>query len=66
MYGVTKVFGEALGRYLAYERPMSVICLRMGWVLHRPHNELALRLWLSPDDLRRPLEGIIRADQKPA
>ena len=44
LYGVTKAFCEALGKLLSCERRMSVICLRIGWVLDRPHNELALRL----------------------
>ncbi len=61
LYGVTKAFGEALGCYSAYERRTSVICLRIGWVLDRPHNELALRLWLSPDDLCRLVDGCLNA-----
>jgi hypothetical protein len=61
LYGVTKVFGQALGRYLAYVRPMSVICLRIGGMLYRRHNELALRLWLSPDDVRRLIDRRLNA-----
>ena len=38
LYGVTKPFCEALGRYFAYERRMSVICLRIGWVLDTPQR----------------------------
>ncbi len=50
-YGVSKAFGEALARYYADAFGMSMICLRIGWVLNRPHNEMALRMWLSPRDL---------------
>jgi NAD+ dependent glucose-6-phosphate dehydrogenase len=50
-YGVSKAFGEALARYYADAFAMSIICLRIGWVLERPHNETALRMWLSPRDL---------------
>jgi nucleoside-diphosphate-sugar epimerase len=50
-YGVSKAFGEALARYYADEFKMSVICLRIGWFLERPHNEYALRMWLSARDL---------------
>jgi NAD+ dependent glucose-6-phosphate dehydrogenase len=50
-YGVSKGFGEALARYYADAFDISVICLRIGWVLERPHNEQALRMWLSPRDL---------------
>ena len=37
VYGASKVFGEALGRYYADTRAMSVICLRIGSV--RPDND---------------------------
>jgi NAD+ dependent glucose-6-phosphate dehydrogenase len=50
-YGVSKAFGEALARYYADVFGMSMICLRIGWVLERPHNEQALRMWLSHRDL---------------
>jgi nucleoside-diphosphate-sugar epimerase len=51
LYGVTKVFGEALGRYLSDFHDISVICLRIGWVLPVPHGDWAMRMWLSPRDL---------------
>jgi NAD+ dependent glucose-6-phosphate dehydrogenase len=41
LYGATKAFGEALGRYYSDNFGMSVLCLRFGWVLERPHNEQA-------------------------
>lgn len=50
-YGVSKAFGEALARYYVDAFALSVICLRIGWVLERPHNETALRMWLSVRDL---------------
>ncbi len=50
-YGVSKAFGEALAHYYADAFKMSVICLRIGWFLERPHNETALRMWLSARDL---------------
>ncbi len=61
LYGVTKAFGESLGRYVAYGWGMSVICLRIGWVLEQPHNEMALRLWLSPGDLCRLIDCSLAA-----
>jgi NAD+ dependent glucose-6-phosphate dehydrogenase len=51
LYGVTKVFGEALGRYMSDFHDISVICLRIGWVLPAPHCDWAMRMWLSPRDL---------------
>jgi NAD+ dependent glucose-6-phosphate dehydrogenase len=50
-YGVSKAFGEALARYYADAFGISIICLRIGWALERPHNETALRMWFSPRDL---------------
>ncbi len=50
-YGVSKAFGEALARYYVDAFGLSIICLRIGWALERPHNETALRMWLSPRDL---------------
>jgi len=63
LYGVTKAFGETLGRYAADYFDMSVICLRLGWVLERPHNETALRMWLSPGDLGRLVVSALRSDR---
>lgn len=50
LYGVSKAFGEALGRQFADQYGMSVICLRIGWFLEKPHNEIARWMWLSPRD----------------
>ena len=61
LYGVTKAFGEVFGRYASDYYGMSVICLRLGWVLERPHNEMALRMWLSHDDLGRLVIGALES-----
>ncbi len=50
LYGVSKAFGEALGRHYADRYGMSIICLRIGWFLPRPHDEIGLWMWLSPRD----------------
>jgi nucleoside-diphosphate-sugar epimerase len=50
LYGVSKAFGEALGRYYVDQYGLSVICLRIGWFLPRPHDEIGLWMWLSPRD----------------
>jgi NAD+ dependent glucose-6-phosphate dehydrogenase len=50
-YGVTKAFGEALARYYADAFGMSMICIRIGWFLERPHVRHALGLYVSPRDL---------------
>lgn len=61
LYGATKAFGEAVGRYYADTFGLSVICLRIGWVLSQPHNEQARRMWLSPADLKKLLAGALDA-----
>jgi nucleoside-diphosphate-sugar epimerase len=64
LYGASKAFGEALARYYSDEYAMSMICLRIGWFLPRPHNETAMRMWLSPRDMgqlvRCSLEAPVR------
>jgi NAD+ dependent glucose-6-phosphate dehydrogenase len=64
LYGVTKAFGEVLGRYAADYYGMSVICLRIGWVLERPHNEMAVRMWLSHGDLGRLVIGALESTRR--
>lgn len=59
VYGATKAFGESLGRYYSDMFGLSVICLRIGWVLKQPHNEQARRMWLSPGDLTKLLRGAL-------
>jgi len=50
-YGVSKAFGEALARYYSDAFGMSMICVRIGWFLPKPHVGHALGLWVSPRDL---------------
>jgi NAD+ dependent glucose-6-phosphate dehydrogenase len=50
LYGVSKAFGENLGRHYVDQYGMSVICLRIGWFLTEPRDEIGLWMWLSPRD----------------
>jgi nucleoside-diphosphate-sugar epimerase len=50
LYGVSKAFGEALGRHYHDQHGLSVICLRIGWFLPRPQDEISRWMWLSPRD----------------
>ncbi len=50
-YGVSKVFGEALGRLYADKHGMSVACLRIGSFRPRPENARQLATWVSPRDM---------------
>ncbi len=40
LYGATKAWGEALAALYAYQRSLSVICLRLGWVVERDDRSL--------------------------
>lgn len=50
LYGVSKAFGETLGRHFSDQFGLSVICLRIGWFLPEPRDEIGLWMWLSPRD----------------
>jgi NAD+ dependent glucose-6-phosphate dehydrogenase len=62
LYGVTKAFGEALGRFMSDAYGISVICLRIGWVLPEPAGPEAVRMWLSPRDLCGLISSSLQAD----
>jgi uronate dehydrogenase len=61
LYGVSKVFGEALGRLYADKFGLEVVCLRIGAFGERPSDANAARMWLSPRDgvqlVRRSVEA---------
>jgi nucleoside-diphosphate-sugar epimerase len=62
LYGVTKAFGEALGRYFSDRHGISVICLRIGSFLPAPNRERALHTWLSHGDMCRLVSAALTAD----
>ena len=49
-YGVSKVFGEALGRMYADKHGLSVACLRIGSFRTEPQDWRQLATWISPRD----------------
>jgi uronate dehydrogenase len=50
LYGVSKVFGEALGRLYAEKHGLQVVCIRIGSFAERPKRPRHLSIWLSPRD----------------
>ena len=50
-YGVSKVFGEAVGSLYADKYGMEVFLMRIGNVNPRPIDKRRLSIWLSPRDL---------------
>jgi uronate dehydrogenase len=63
LYGVSKVFGEALGRYYVERYGMQVACLRIGTFEPRPSHIRSLSTWLSPDDCARLVDACLRAPE---
>jgi uronate dehydrogenase len=61
LYGVSKVFGEALGRYYVDRYGMQVACLRIGTFEERPHHLRSLSTWLSPADCARLVDACLRS-----
>lgn len=60
-YGVSKVFGEALGRLYADKYGLSVACLRIGSFRDRPENARQLGTWISPRDTVQLVRRCIEA-----
>jgi uronate dehydrogenase len=56
LYGVTKCFGEALGRFMAEQRGLSVVAVRIGAfqpvsVAAGPGADWLSDMWIAPSDL---------------
>jgi uronate dehydrogenase len=60
-YGVSKVFGEALGRMYADKHGMSVACLRIGSFRPEPQDARQLSTWISPRDTVQLVQRCIEA-----
>ena len=63
-YGVSKAFGESLGSYFHDEYGISVVCLRIGWVMtpdDPSFSPAALSLWLSHRDAAQLIQRSIDA-----
>jgi uronate dehydrogenase len=63
-YGVSKAFGEALARFYSDAFGMSMICIRIGWFLPRPHVETARGLWISPRDMAQLVRLAVLTDRR--
>ena len=65
LYGVSKVFGEALARHFVDTTPLSVLCLRIGWVgeADRPQAPAHFVNWCSQRDIVQVIERSIEAPE---
>jgi len=63
LYGVSKVWGETLGRHYADAHGLSVLCVRIGHVTaeDRPRAPRDFSVWCSQRDIVRMLEACLRA-----
>lgn len=61
-YGVSKGFGELLGRLYADKHSLSVACLRIGSFRARPGSARQLRTWISHRDT---VQLVMRAVEAP-
>jgi NAD+ dependent glucose-6-phosphate dehydrogenase len=62
LYGVSKAFGETLGRFWYDQHGVSVICLRIGWALPEPKDDISRWMWLSPRDSAQIVSRAIDTD----
>jgi NAD+ dependent glucose-6-phosphate dehydrogenase len=65
LYGVSKIFGEALGRFYHDEYGLDVINLRIGWFSEDPlaaEEDLLRAMWLSPRDCTQVVRCAIEAE----
>jgi NAD+ dependent glucose-6-phosphate dehydrogenase len=62
LYGVTKAFGETLGRHYHDRYGMSVINFRIGWFLDKPFDEISRYMWLSARDFSQLCWRAIESD----
>ena len=61
LYGVTKVYGEALGHLYADKFGLDVVCIRIGSFLERPLQVRDLSTWLSHADSVRLFAACLAA-----
>lgn len=63
IYGVTKVWGEALARQMTDTSDLSIICLRIGHVnqVDRPESTRDFSSWCSQRDIAQMIERCIEA-----
>lgn len=60
-YGLSKAFGEAMGRYYADKFGMEVACIRIGVCRSRPEDVRHLSIWISEGDITHLIQRCIEA-----
>lgn len=65
LYGVSKVFGETIGRFYHDEYGLDFIALRIGWATEDPmvtDVDVLRAMWLSDDDAEQVIRRAIEAE----
>jgi len=65
LYGVSKIFGEGIGRFYHDEHGLDVINLRIGWFAEDPmvaKEDILRAMWLSPRDCTEVVRCAIEAE----
>lgn len=60
LYGVSKVFGEAMARTYFEKFGIETACVRIGSCFPEPANHRMLSTWMSADDFIRLIERVFR------
>jgi len=71
LYGASKAWGEALGRFFADQKDIAVQCLRIGWVtpddadlLHNDATNILLHMAVTHGDLLKFIDASLASDVK--
>ena len=60
LYGVSKVYGEAMAAFYFDKFGIESLSLRIGTCIEKPRDERHLSTWLSPADFVRLVERMVR------
>jgi uronate dehydrogenase len=55
-YGLSKAFGEMVGRLYSDKYRMEVVCIRIGAMTLEPEDVRRLAIWIHPEDLTHLVE----------
>lgn len=64
-YGVSKLFGEQVGRLYADKYGLEVVCLRICTCSPEPTDHISLGTWLSPGDTVRLFRAAVSTPRLP-
>lgn len=63
LYGVSKGFGEILGRYYFDKFGIETVCIRIGYCFEKPEDRRTMHTWLSFRDFSNLVKTSIEAEK---